>query len=435
MGQPTKRVVSLAMALILLIVGVAVGAGVTYVGLLSGGVITGGLCASGRTLTFGMLTDLSDGLSSQGVRAQYASSLAVSDINSYLSTAGCNLKFAVSVDDYALDQDKALSGLQAFHASGVQVVVGPLNSGAAQHILQYANANHIVLISPSSTSVALAIANDYLFRTAPNDLYQGKADARMMYDRGARSIIIVQRHDTYGDALANATAKSFEALGGTVAATIQYDQNAGAGFDFSSVLSTLNTDYQSANTGSNVNKVGMDFISFEEFGQLIIQANAQHPSLLTTTLPWFGTDGEAQDTVISSNSTAGPLVQQVRLPSTIYGFPNTTRTQALAAAFTAAHPGNVCDNYCRGAYDDMWLGALATLSAGAYDGTKIQAILPSVASSYFGVTGSTGLETSGDRIASIYQIYKVSDVNGSPDWVFAGEWEAASDTLQWTNLP
>src|SRR2546426_2472296 len=269
--------------------------------------LANGLCSSGRTVTIGELVDLSSALSTQGVRAKDASLLATNDINSFLSTAGCNLRFAVAVDDYQLDNSIALSELQSLAAAGVQVVVGPLNSGAAQYLLSYANSNHIVLISPSSTSRVLAIPNDYLFRTAPNDGVQGLADARMMIDRGATALIIVQRHDSYGDTLANATAKNFEALGGVVGATIQYDASGGTGFDFTSVLQTLNNDFQTANTGAYANKVAMDFISFEEFGQLIIQANAKYPALLNGPLPWFGTDGDAQDTVISGNATAGPL--------------------------------------------------------------------------------------------------------------------------------
>jgi len=72
----------------------------------------------------------------------------------------------------------------------------------------------------------------------------------------------------------------------------------------------------------------------------------------------------------------------------------------------------------------MWVAALATLSAGSYDGTKIQAVLLAVADNYFGVTGSNGLEASGDRVASIYQIYKVVKVSGTNTWVFAGTWTA-----------
>ena len=120
-----------------------------------------------------MLLDLSSTLSDQGTRTKSVSVLAINDINSFLASGGCNLKFAAAIDDYALNDQTALTDLQNFEASGVAVVVGPLNSGTAQAILTSANTNHVVLISPSSTSPALALPNDYLFRTVPNDAAQG----------------------------------------------------------------------------------------------------------------------------------------------------------------------------------------------------------------------------------------------------------------------
>ncbi len=446
-----KRTVSLAIALILLIVGVGVGAGVTYAGLLFGGSITGGLCTSGKTLTIGLLTDLSSDLASQGVRAKDAALLAVSDINKYLSsppgaassgTSACNVKFALSYSDYALDSSKALTDLQAFAAAGVQVVVGPLNSGAASNILQYAKTNHIVLISPSSTAVSLAIPNDDLFRTAPNDRWQGQADSAMLKAEGATKLVILQRHDPYGDALANATAANFVASGQNIqygvctasdtVCIFRYDPNLTT---FGTITPTLSTDFNTLNNTANANKVAIQAISFEEFGELVIELNgsSSYSYLLKGHLPsatsqWTGTDGEAQDTVISNKTTSGPIVSNIRLPSTTYGFPNTTLTQQLVKNFAGNYTNNVCDNYCRGTYDDVWLGALATLSAGAYDGTKIQAVMLTVANSYYGVTGWNGLEASGDRIASTYQIWKVvTPTGGVPTWVYAGFWDATTN--------
>src|SRR6267143_638820 len=158
-----------------------------------------GLCLSGRTITVGELLDLSDGLSAQGIRARDSSLLAINDINNFLSSAGCSLKFAVSVSDYALDYSRVLGDLQTFASQGIQVVVGPLNTAAIAAVLPYANSHHIVLISPDVTSIALAIPNDYLFRTAPNDRWQGMADARMAQAEGATKLVIVQRHDPYRD--------------------------------------------------------------------------------------------------------------------------------------------------------------------------------------------------------------------------------------------
>lgn len=416
--------------------------------------ISGGLCLSGRTITIGELLDLTDGLSTQGVRAQEGSNIAISDVNSYLETAGCNLKFSTQVEDYALDPTKALSELELLAAAGVQVVVGPLNSGTLINLIQFADTNHIVLISPSSTSIALALPaspTKYFFRTAPDDRWQGMADAKMIQTEGATKLLILQRHDTYGDALTNATGYDFNLLltdnTGTIDRTgctfsdtvciVQYDTNTK---DFTAVITTLSNDFNALNVTSNANRVAIDAVSFEEFSQLVYQIQLQHPNLMSGHLPgctigapscigtgqtsiWTGTDGEAQDTVISSNTTSVGFFQQNPLPSTIYDFLNNTKTVHLYTAFATAYPGNVCDLYCRGAYDDVWLAALATLDVGN-NGTRIQAAMLTVANNYFGATGWNGLDSDGDRIASIYDVWKVAPVGSSFGWVLAGFWLA-----------
>ena len=409
---------------------------------------SGNLCNSGRTITIGDLTDLSSALSTQGVRVRDASTLAINDINSFLSSSGCNLRFVVSTSDYALDNSRALTELQAFAAEGVQVVVGPLNSGAISYLLPFANANHIVLISPSSTSVTLAISNDYLFRTAPNDKWQGMADARMVQAEGATKLVIVQRHDSYGDALANSTAVKFNHLltdgGGTIDTSscistdtvciIQYDTSL---TDFTATISILSNAFNVLNFTSP-NQVAIDAVSFEEFSTLISQINQQHPQLLNGHLPgtgagpssvWVGTDGEAQDPIISNNVTSGPIVSKIRLPSTVYAFLNNTKTEQLYTAFATTYPGNICDIYCTSAYDDIWLSALATLQVG-YNGTRIQAAMLMVADNYYGVTGWNQLDPSGDRVATIYQIWKVVTPSGGyPTWVYGGYWDATTNSF------
>src|SRR5919109_1244259 len=265
-AMPNKRTVSLAIALILLVVGAVGGVAGTYLALTLTGPVSGTLCNSGKTITIGALLDLSSTLSDQGKKAQDSTKIAIDDLNAALKASNCNVTFALQVSDYALSNDQALSELQAFHASGISVVVGPLNSGTAQFILTYANNNHIVLISPSSTSPTLAIADDYLFRTAPNDAAQGAADGRMLWDRGAKSVIIIERHDSYGDGLANATAAKFKSLRGTVIDTIPYDTSATT---YSSQVDQINTDYTSNN--STKGPIAIDAISFQEFGTIIQQ--------------------------------------------------------------------------------------------------------------------------------------------------------------------
>lgn len=344
------------------------------------------------------------------------------------------MKFATVVDDYALDNNQALTQLQSLKASGIQVVVGPLNSGTAQYILAYANTNHVVLISPSSTSPALALPNDYLFRTVPNDAAQGLADARMLADRGASAVIIVERHDTYGDGLANATALRFTALGGKVIDKIQYDASAAdAGtLDWTATLSTLNNDF-TTNVGTyGAGKIAIDVIAFEEFGSMIIKAQSSYSSAFPwSTLPWFGTDGEADNGKIISGS-AGTLDAQVKIVSTLFSTSNNTKSLALYQTFSSKYPSLTCDSYCLGAYDDVWLGAISTLQAGAYNGTAIQANMLTVAANTYGATGPMTLQASGDRVPTSYQIWEVVN-QGGIKWIQAGTWDNASDSITWAS--
>ena len=459
-----RRTVSIAIALILLVVGLGVGAGATYVAthLPSTAQSTNAfcyspfitnpsgcvsLCTSGKTITLGELLDLSSSLSNQGTRAKDSSVIAINDINSLLSSGGCNnLKFATAVDDYGLSNTNALSDLQAFAASGVQVVVGPLNSGSAQYILSYADSNHIVLISPSSTATTLAISNDYLYRTVPNDAAQGLADARMFVDRGATDAIIMYRNDAYGSGLANATRDRFVALSGHVETMIPYDASAAdAGtLDWTPVLTTLNSEFNSAAGTYGAGKIAIDVISFEEFSQMIIKAHSGFASGSTynfpwSTLPWFGTDGQADDAKVITPTSTGTLVAQVRLSSTLFATTNNTKSQALFSSFSSQYSGQTCDSYCLGAYDDIWLGAMATIQAGGYNGTAIQAWLQSYVSSYngsfFGVTGPIAFQSSGDRVPTSYQIWKVATVSGTPTWEIAGTWSDTTDTITWTSVP
>jgi len=139
--------------------------------------------------------------------------------------------------------------------------------------------------------------------------------------------------------------------------------------------------------------------------------------------------------VLSANATSGPLLAQVKLPSTLSEFANNTKTMALYAKLDNTYPGQACDIYCLSAYDDVWLAALATLQVGAYDGMKIQSGMLTVASNYYGVTSWTELEASGDRVAQAYQIWKVVSQGTGYVWVLAGTWDATKDKITWNSPP
>ena len=429
-------------AVVLLVVGLVIGAVVGYgaTATTKGATSTvtttvqqtsGGSGLSG-TINIGVLADMTDGLASEGIKINYTAHQAAADINAYLANTAYagKVKFNVIVEDYALDNTKAQNDMNTFKSDGVTVVVGPLNSGTAQALLSYANSNQMVMISPSSTSDALAIPNDYLFRTAPTDVVQGMADASMMYGDGVRGVIQVYRQDTYGSGLANYTSADFTKLGGTVVAQIPYDTTT---TDFSPILSTLNTDWQNAVGKFGVDGLAIQLISFDEGATIIQQASQQYPSLLKTQQPWYGVDGEQGESAFT-NSTIASAIQAVRLPATVFGYTNSSKTVALCQQILQA-TSLTCDPYPLGAYDDVWIGALSILACGSNSGACVQKEITTVADNYYGVTGWTELNANGDRAASDYLIYCITGPSNNLQWTVCGTWSFSSDSVTWFNKP
>lgn len=451
-----KRGASTSAVIGSLIVGLLIGAGVLYaaapsLGLgstvtVGGGTTTittgaaqaAGLC-NGQTITIGALNDLSGQLSAQGKGDLAAEQIAITEANAWVKANGCSLTFALNNQDYALDSTKALSELQAFGTAGISVVVGPLNSGAAKAILPYANSNHIVLISPSSTSPALHvtdITNNYLFRTAPNDAAQGQAIAREVLTNGAQAVIIVNRDDTYGGGLANATQSFLEKDGMSASAIggpYKYDP---ATTDFSALITQVTNQFNTLNTGAAAGHVAIVAVAFQELGTLLKQASTQSATIYNN-VPWYGSDGEAQNSLLS-NSTVGQYTAHVILPSTLFNVVNNSKTFAFYTKYAgtsqlaAITGGGVF--YTMEGYDDVWLAVLSIMSAGSASGTAIHAAFPFVANSFYGLTGWEGLDGN-DRIPGSYQIWKVVASGSTFNWVLAGTYDYNTDSVTWVSAP
>jgi branched-chain amino acid transport system substrate-binding protein len=297
------------------------------------------------------------------------------------------------------------------------------------------------LISPSSTSQAIAIANDYLFRTVPSDAAQGQADAKELLSAGAQAVIIVNRDDTYGNGLANATEAWLKAdnpsivIGGPTT----YSTTA---TDFSSIVSTINSQYTSLSSQVGASHVAIYIVAFQEYGSILSQVHTQAPSLLNTALPWFGMDGIAQNTDLSNSSTSvASYASQVGVYSTLFGLlSNNTKSSAFYARIQGTSQGAAILGggafYDFEGYDDVWLAALSIVSAGANSGQAIKAILPSVAANFYGLTGPETLNAAGDRAlfpGSGYQIWKVVPAGANSwKWILAGQWDVSTNTVTWT---
>jgi len=403
---------------------------------INGTMLLGAAQAAGNlsgTLTIGDLTDLTGGLSGEGKAVQSTTGFAISDINKWLATTPLKGKvtFTQNLQDYALDNTKAATIMNSFLTQGIRVVVGPLNSGTAGSLIPFANSNHFVMISESSTNPNIAIAGDYLFRTPPSDDIQGKADSAEFVQSGVQDVVIVYRNDGYGAGLANSTGAEFKAAGGHVEASIPFDTTTS---NFVPILGTINDAYNAAVGKYGATHVGLYFVTFNEFANLATQAASNYPALLKSPLPWFGTDGQGNEAPIV-NSTYAATVVQTRLAASFPGFTSSKLTDSVCSRLFAAI-SVLCDGYSTGAYDDMWIAALSLLYCHGQNGVCIQAVLPAVAAGFAGASGVTILNTAGDRLFASYVFFCIAPSGGSgAKWIVCGTWDQASNKIVWSTKP
>jgi branched-chain amino acid transport system substrate-binding protein len=109
--------------------------------------------------------------------------------------------------------------MQSLIDQGVVAVIGDGCSSASLAALTLANSNKIPMVSPSASSTALSIANDYFFRVVPSDNYQAAYIAQAIRKKGITRVAVFYTNEPYGSAMNKSFQEQFQTLGGTVVAT------------------------------------------------------------------------------------------------------------------------------------------------------------------------------------------------------------------------
>jgi len=127
---------------------------------------------SKRPVKIGVLADLTDGWSTLGKNTVAALQIAANQIQA--ETNG-QRRFRLLVRDTHLDPSRALEAIRDLAQRGVKIVIGPQSSSEVAEIMDFANAQNILVISQGSTASSLAIAGDNIFRFCPNDIREAEA--------------------------------------------------------------------------------------------------------------------------------------------------------------------------------------------------------------------------------------------------------------------
>jgi branched-chain amino acid transport system substrate-binding protein len=374
--------------------------------------------SSTTTIKIGGLYSITGNWSSLGIASREAMKLGLIDVNNYLEQCGSSYRFATVTYDTQLDTAFAKASLQTAFNGGVRFIIGPQSSAECAAVRQFANDNHILLVSQGSTASSLAIANDALFRFCPGDGPEGQAISHTMYTSGKRMVITVARNDAGNLGLQNSVNTAFSALGGQVDALTAY---APATTDFTSVIQQLRSKIQQYSTVSGSNQVAVYIASFDECINLFRQA--ANDTILNSVM-WYGGDGMVQSAALLNDTLARKFAVSTGFFAPNFGLPEVAHPSLMAVASAIKYNTGVDpDAYALSVYDAMWVIArtISSYPDVLNDFTKLKSDFVQEANQYFGVTGPVLLNTNGDRSVGSFDYWGIVNTGGNFSWQVVGK--------------
>jgi branched-chain amino acid transport system substrate-binding protein len=391
------------LAIVLLVVGLVVGAGAGYFMAPKetvvedggdGGTVTVEVAPlAGKNIQLGYISSTTTGLETA---VPLVEDILTVDYNAYLDKLGMDTTVEFLIDDATGQAAVHLEKVQGYKSMDINVFIGGGWSSQAQAALSYCNDNDMLMWSSSSTSPLLAIADDNLYRMCPTDLIQAPAIAEMLWSAGIEAVILIQRGDAWADGIYNYLEPAYTAKGGVILEKIRY---AGEATEFANYLQTAEDIAEDAVAEYGEGHVGVEIISFSEFVVMMSQAQ-DFPTVYDLT--WFGSDG----TTLSQQACddAPEQVEHLKVHSTYAAPADSDKFNDLYERYFAlvAQPFGY---YSACSYDIGWVLMESMMNTQSLDATVLIPVQHRTAYNNFGASGWNQLNEDGDRYGSNYQIW------------------------------
>jgi branched-chain amino acid transport system substrate-binding protein len=322
-----------------------------------------GVACAQEEVKLGALMDVTGPIANFMPALLAAQQLAVDEVNANGGILGGKKLRLVVVDTQGTEQGAVDAARKLTSVENVPIIVGPLLSGtvipAAGSVTIAAG---VPLIAPTATSPAITTMpkNDMLFRIVPSDTYQGKVLAKMVLDKGFKTVALSYANNDYGVGIAEVFRKEYTAAGGTIAADQIHETKKPS---YRAELATLAASKAPA----------LVIIAYAGDSGLTIVKQALENNFFNT---FVGTESIRDDTMIKQ-------IGAENLKN-FFGTAPTSPTDSTAhkkfnEAFEKAKPGMTNKLFVEQVYDATMMAALALEKAGSTDRVKVRDALRAIA--------------------------------------------------------
>lgn len=331
------------------------------IGAISAVALATSLSAMAEPLKIGVLVPLTGDLQSYGEPALKAAQLAAKEINAAGGVLGESVQIA-SGDTQTSPQPGVAAAQKLVNIEGVDAIFGALSSGVTIPVAQsVSKPERIPQISSASTSPVITSLDDgdFLFRTVPSDAFQGVALSEVTQEKGYENVSIIYINNDYGKGLADAFTKAYEKAGGTVSASVAYEQGQAA---YRGELQ------QAANDAAEA----LVLIGYPENGQTILRQALEGGFFRN----FVFTDGMKAPELVDN---LGAQYLEGSVGTVPQARADSPGAQHFSSAYESEYDSLPPKPYLDTAYDAFYLLSLAAQAAGTTDSVAIRDQLRAVA--------------------------------------------------------
>lgn len=372
-----------------------------------------------KTEIIGAILPKSGSFASTGIPTITALNIAEQDVNEFFQKTNSSMRVKLQIEDSKTNPSETLNAIKRLHKANAKVIVGPMTSAAVNAVINYTNENDMVLISQSSTSPALSVVGDNLFRFIPDDKNQGKYMAKKMWDSGIKIVVPMWRDDIYGNELYKSMKENFENLGGIVSEGVKYKPHIGK---FAASLHRINfimwnqdlkqlsqlVENQTKKVGNDY--VGVYLISYDEVTPIMIQAN-EHKIL--DKVRWFGADSTAQNNHLLRNKDSALFAIKTNFVNPLFAVSlQNEKIEHIVEEIEKGKHEPTLLTYPIISYDALWVAALSLDKSNTmiekFNINTLKENMVKLTESYRGISGNITLNNAGDRINGQYELWKIA---------------------------
>ena len=382
--------------------------------------------ADSPEIRIGVLLSLTGTGSSTGESSLAAMNLAKEDILNYLQSIEREMNIEFILEDSQTDPGVALEKLKSLRSKGCLAVVGPYSSAEVSAVKDYCDENGVIVISPSSVAVSLAIDDDNVYRMAPDDRNQAEAIVELLKDDQKKNLVAVIRDDLWGNELTSATYKQFLSAGGSLNTIISYSPNT---TDFSTVIHVLSDALGASLETHSAQESGIYMVTFKEGTEIMRLASQEY---ILQQVDWYGASAYAENSTLPLDWTAAAFAMNHHLACPIFGYDETSsdKWQPLVDRIKVILDREP-EIYALNVYDALWLTVLTYLSLeDPFDLAKFKTAFEFQCSNFSGITGRTTLNAAGDRLFATYDFWSMRLFLNDFSWYRSAAYNNATGELK-----